>query len=139
MSNPSELPALAELGERLEAARQARRRKPSNPLLRPAWLVPAVLVAMVGLAFTPPGRTLTGEVGELVGIGEVGGPPTQPSKVGDFDPATGQVILAVGEAADGAQFEIVAYRAKQDATCVNVEFLDAPPDRAGVCYSGALN
>jgi hypothetical protein len=113
-------------------------------MLRPAYL-PLLLAALVGLAFTPPGRAVTGELGELVGIGEVGGPPSQPSRVGHFDPASRQVVLAVGEAADGPAFEIVAFRAKQDAggrgdaICVNVEWLDFPSDQSGSCYSGALN
>jgi len=147
MNERDDLPALAELGSRLEAARGAQRQGLRPQLWRPAFVLPAVLALIVGLMFTPPGRAVTGEIAELVGVGEVGGPPSEPSRVGDFDPASEQVVLAVGETADGVRYEIVAYRSDRDvgeredgAVCVNVEWLGpgTRSDLSGSCYAGTL-
>src|ERR671910_640933 len=48
-------------------------------------------------------------VGELVGIGDVGGPPTQ-EKHGGFMLADTAVVIDNGEAPDGSRYEWVAYR-----------------------------
>jgi hypothetical protein len=81
----------------------------NRPAARPGLVVALVLLAaLVGFAFTPPGRVVTGEIGELVGIGE---PATLPPRGGDNLPDDGQpVVIATGHAPDGTVYEVVARR-----------------------------
>jgi hypothetical protein len=113
--------------------------------MRPAFIAAAAVAAVGGFALTPPGQAVTDEIGELVGIAEVGGPPTESSQVGNFDPASGQIVLATGATSDDVPFEIVAYRSdrsisgRQDSTiCVNVEFPTVNAQQVESCYAGAL-
>jgi len=96
------------------------------------------------LVATPPGREAISRAAKLIGIGEVGGPPTEPTEVGSFESATDHIVLATGQTADDVPFEIVAYRSDvpiqgtEDATvCANIEFPGTVDDTQG-CYSGAL-
>lgn len=105
----------------------------------------AVLLFAAFLAATPAGRSAVGWAADLVGIGEVGGPPTRISEVGTFDPASDQIVLATGQTADRVPFEIVAFRSDRSLegtdgpfVCVNAEFPTLKSDRPGSCYSGAL-
>jgi hypothetical protein len=108
-------------------------------------LAAGILALILAASFTPPGRAATEWVGDLVGVGDVGGPPTRPSEVRDFGPASDQIVLATGETADGVAFEIVAFRSdkqiverEEQTVCVNVEFPGRQSDPAGSCYAGAL-
>jgi hypothetical protein len=128
----------AELAAR-PASRGGRRRS------RPALVTATVIAAVGAFALTPPGQAVTDEIGELVGLAEVGGPPTESSQVGNFDPATGQIVLATGATSDEVPFEIVAYRSdrsivgrEDSTTCVNIEFPTAKTDQVASCYAGAL-
>ena len=87
---------------------------------RPAYLRPVlaglIVAALVGLSFTPPGRAITGQVGEWVGIG---GPATidhsdDPSLVAEGN----QIVIAKAETADGARFEIVAFEGDHGAGAI---------------------
>ena len=69
----------------------------------------AILVAVVVL--TPPGRAASAWVGELVGIGEVGGSPTRDDRPMD---ASDAVVIDNGRAPDGSRYEWVAYRCDVD-------------------------
>jgi hypothetical protein len=69
----------------------------------------AVLVAVVLL--TPPGRAASAWVGELVGIGEVGGSPTREQR--GFE-ASEAVVIDNGRAPDGSRYEWVAYKCEVD-------------------------
>jgi len=147
MTPPEErLESLDLLGQRLaEAAASdipAARRVPALRIAIPTLLVAAI----TGLAFTAPGRAVTSDLAGLIGIGEVGGEPTQPSEVGNFDSASEQIVLAEGTTANRDPFEIVAFRSDEpvspgsDTICVNVEFPERPPGSYGrSCYAGALN
>ena len=133
------------LGKRLTEAASREIPTTRKPPKRRWIAVPILVAAVTGFAFTAPGRAVTDDLAELVGIGEVGGAPTQPSEVGDFDPASDQIVLATGTTANGDPYEIVAFRSNRlikegsDSICVNVEFLERASGRAGSCYAGALN
>ena len=118
--------AEAERGPHAEAGRgrmreAGRRRPPRLPDPAPSarrgtflsLAAAAVLVLVVLL--TPPGRAASAWVGELVGIGDVGGPPTQ-EKRGSFAVADTAVVIDNGEAPDGSRYEWVAYRCNVDLT-----------------------
>ena len=77
-------------------------------------LAAAVLLVFV-LLLTPPGRAASAWVGELVGIGDVGGPPTEDRR-GGFAVRDTAVVIDNGEAPDGTRYEWVAYRCKVDLT-----------------------
>jgi hypothetical protein len=69
----------------------------------------ALLAALVGFAFTPPGKTVSGELGDLVGIGEPATLPPEPFP-GLVGPRRPGVVIASGRAPDGAPYEVVASR-----------------------------
>lgn len=143
-TEPDDLPSLTALGERLAEASSKRRESLTGRSARPAFFALLILATLVGLGFTAPGKAVTSALSDLVG-GDVGGPPTQPSQVGAFDPASDQIVLAAGETADGSPFEIVAFRSERQivagdegAVCVNIEFFAVRSGSEGSCYSGEL-
>src|SRR5215204_2685354 len=78
--------ARAEVVERATGARPASEWRPRLLSIAAAFLL--VLVVLL----TPPGRAASAWVGDLVGIGDVGGPPTQDNR-GRFEkPGTAVVI-----------------------------------------------
>jgi hypothetical protein len=77
-------------------------------------LAAAALLVIVVL-LTPPGRAASAWVGDLVGIGDVGGPPTQ-EKRGGFADADSAVVIDNGVAPDGSRYEWVAYKCTVDLT-----------------------
>jgi hypothetical protein len=107
-------------------AREARERTVSQargdvaartPVPRRARAGALLLVGLAGvllvgvLLLTPPGRTAAAWVGELVGIGEVGGSPTQQKR----GPETSEeVVIDNGRAPDGSPYEWVAYKCEVD-------------------------
>jgi hypothetical protein len=96
----SNLPALDRLGEQLVAAESELEPSPSRlPALAIALGAAAVLV---GLSFTPPGRVVAGEVGELVGFGDE---PTVPQRAANEGDA---VVVGTGETPGGQPVELVA-------------------------------
>lgn len=95
--------ARAEIAGRETDASAAREWRPR--LLSVAAAVLLVIVVLL----TPPGRAASAWVGDLVGIGDVGGPPTQ-DKRGGFMLADTAVVINNGEAPDGSRYEWVAYR-----------------------------
>jgi hypothetical protein len=98
--------ARAEVARRGQAA--------SSPRLDRRWLLglatAALLVAVVLL--TPPGRAASAWVGELVGIGDVGGSPTLDRRPGGERGTA--VVIDNGRAPDGSRYEWVAYGCKID-------------------------
>jgi hypothetical protein len=81
---------------------------------------------MALLAATPQGRDAASWAGELVGIGEVGGPPA--SEIGDdFEPSRGPIVFATGTAPNGEPFELFAYRTADIGT--------GDPVKAGTCVA----
>ena len=78
---------------------------------RALGLAAVVLIAGVGL-LTPPGRAASAWVGELVGIGDVGGPPSR-EQPRWREPGT-SVVVENGSAPDGTRYEWVAYRCRID-------------------------
>jgi hypothetical protein len=96
--------ARAEVAGRAPAPRRAR---PRARLL--VGLAAGLLMGV--LLLTPPGRTAAAWVGELVGIGEVGGSPTQQKR----GPETSEeVVIDNGRAPDGSRYEWVAYKCEVD-------------------------
>jgi hypothetical protein len=76
-------------------------------------LVAALAAAVLAVALlTPPGRDASAWVGELVGIGEVGGKPTLEEH--GFDYTSRGVVVANGVAPDGTRYEWVVYDCKVD-------------------------
>jgi hypothetical protein len=72
----------------------------------------AALVLVAVLLVTPPGRAAAAWVGDLVGLGEVGGPPTQPKRT--FADSRTAVVIDNGTAPDGSRYEWVAYECSVD-------------------------
>ncbi len=75
----------------------------------------AVALLAVVVLLTPPGRAASAWVGDLVGIGDVGGPPTREKQGGFVKPSTA-VVIDNGVAPDGSRYEWVAYQCKEDLT-----------------------
>jgi hypothetical protein len=110
--------ARAEVAGRAPGAAPGRDRRP-----RLLSLAAAALLVIVVL-LTPPGRAASAWVGDLVGIGDVGGPPTQ-EKRGGFADAGSAVVIDNGVAPDGTRYEWVAYKCSVD-----------PEDGVGAGFKG---
>jgi hypothetical protein len=103
------VPGAARTPARRLARIATRRPARSAPRLLAGLAAAALVVAVVLL--TPPGRAASAWVGELVGIGDVGGPPTQDGR----GPETSEeVVIDNGRAPDGTRYEWVAYRCEVD-------------------------
>jgi hypothetical protein len=72
----------------------------------------AVALLVVVVLLTPPGRAASAWVGDLVGIGDVGGPPTREDHRGFVKPRTA-VVIDNGSAPDGTRYEWIAYQCKE--------------------------
>lgn len=83
-------------------------------------LAAAVAVLVAFLAATPPGRSVAGELGTLVGIGDE---PTEPVWAGERG-----VVIGAGEAAESYRYEVVA-QTNGGATCIAPQFPDVPKSR----------
>jgi hypothetical protein len=95
---------------RAEVSGRERARRPLRPAGRRV-LAGALAAAVLGAALlTPPGRDASAWVGELVGIGEVGGSPTLE---GHAFRERG-VVIANGRSPDGSRYEWVVYDCKVD-------------------------
>jgi hypothetical protein len=132
----TQLPLVETFGEELERAianRAGSRRRSQRRLLS---LCAAGLLAVSLL--TPPGRAASGLVGEWLGIGEPGGPPSldvpRPRGMLQKEPIR-PIVLSAGRAPDGVRFEFVlesfAEPARSDPPsedfryCLNLEWPDA--------------
>jgi hypothetical protein len=76
---------------------------------RPLVGVAAAVMLVIVFLLTPPGRAASAWVGDLVGIGDVGGPPSQ-EKQGRFIRPGTAVVIDNGTAPDGSRYEWVGYR-----------------------------
>jgi hypothetical protein len=85
-----------------------RRSRIAPRLMRLGVAALALLAALVGFAFTPPGKAVSDELGELVGIGEPATLPPDPFP--GLGPRRPGVVIASGRAPDGAPYEVVASR-----------------------------
>jgi hypothetical protein len=110
-------PASSEARERAVAAARAEVAGREGPApasrngTRRALTVALAAVVLAIVLVTPPGRSASAWVGELVGIGEVGGSATL--KEGGFKSSRG-VVIANGRAPDGTRYEWVVYDCKVD-------------------------
>jgi hypothetical protein len=98
--------ARAEVAGREAPARRAR------PAARRVLAIALAAAVLGGALFTPPGREASGWVGELVGIGEVGGSPTLTER--GFADTSGEIVIENGRAPDGTRYEWVVYECKVD-------------------------
>ena len=99
--------ARAEIAARGDAAES-----PSSMRGRRLSLAAVALLVIVVL-LTPPGRAASAWVGDLVGIGDVGGPPTKEKGGGFVKPSTA-VVIDNGSAPDGTRYEWIAYQCRVD-------------------------
>jgi hypothetical protein len=76
---------------------------------RPLLGIAAAVLLVIVVLLTPPGRAASAWVGDLVGIGDVGGPPSQ-EKQGSFIKRGTAVVIDNGTAPDGSRYEWVGYR-----------------------------
>jgi hypothetical protein len=90
-------------------ARGAPARAPRRPRRRALSIALAAALVGAGL-LTAPGRAATGWVGELVGVGDVGGSPTQKHR--GFEGKGAAVVVNNGFAPDGSRYEWVVYPCK---------------------------
>jgi hypothetical protein len=95
------------------SAREVPVAAPREGRRRALTLAAAALLAAV-LLLTPPGRAASAWVGELVGLGEVGGEPTQRYRTFGVDGTA--IVIDNGRAPDGTRYEWVAYECKVDMT-----------------------
>jgi hypothetical protein len=93
------------------ADREAPVRRP-RPAARRVLAIALAAAVLGGALFTPPGREASGWVGELVGIGEVGGSPTLTER--GFADTSGEIVIENGRAPDGTRYEWVVYECKVD-------------------------
>ena len=112
-----DLRVVAALGrefERVAERDRGRRRPRALPRLRRLAVVTAVaLLALTAL--TAPGKDAAAWMGRLVGIGEVGGSPTQKRHgFEDKGARAAPVVIDNGLAPDGTRYEWVAFRCKVD-------------------------
>lgn len=72
----------------------------------------ALVTALLAFSFTPPGRAVTGEVAELMGIG---GPATidHDEQRRPLEPTTDEIVISSGRTADGERYEIVAFEGRR--------------------------
>jgi hypothetical protein len=103
---------LAVAQARAEIAGRATSARSTHPDRRRLLALAAAILVVVVALLTPPGRAASAWVGELVGIGEVGGSPTQDERV--FDDEGSAVVIDNGRAPDGSRYEWVAYRCEVD-------------------------
>jgi hypothetical protein len=82
---------------------------------RPRLVALAATALLAFLLLSAPGRDATAWVGDLVGIGEVGGSPTGQKRGFEDKGAPGSaVVIDNGEAPDGTRYEWVAFRCEVD-------------------------
>jgi hypothetical protein len=124
--------------------RDAERRSWRNFRMRTATVVGVALTALA--VATPQGRDAVTWAAELVGIGEVGGPPTSEQRPSSVVPDSEQIVIGTGRAPDGTPFEIVAYRTdkavagepQDGTTCVFVDFPKGGDRGGGSCGDDIL-
>ncbi|HZC13273.1 MAG TPA: hypothetical protein VE270_04550, partial [Thermoleophilaceae bacterium] len=97
--------ARAEVGRPDRGAGSARLARPLLGLASAALLIGVLLL-------TPPGKAASAWVGQLVGIGDVGGPPTLERRT--FGERGTAVVIDNGRAPDGSRYEWVAYGCEVD-------------------------
>jgi hypothetical protein len=133
----TQLPLVEAFGEQLERAIASRGRSRRRSRRRALSLVFAAGLLATSL-MTPPGRAASGAVGEWLGLGEPGGPPTvddDRTRGGLHNEPLRSVVLAAGRAPDGVRYEFVLERLGEPAPsdpaaldsglCLNVEWPDA--------------
>jgi hypothetical protein len=98
--------ARAEVSGREQPARRGR--APGRRVLVAALAAAVLAVALL----TPPGRDASAWVGELVGIGEVGGSPTLTER--GFADTSREIVIENGRAPDGTRYEWVVYECRVD-------------------------
>jgi len=112
------LRVVAAIGREFERVIESEPSRGGRPFLRARALRLALvcLVALLGFCLaTAPGKEVAAWVGKLVGIGDVGGAPTQGQHgFEDHSSAKGPVVIDNGRAPDGARYEWVAYRCEVD-------------------------
>jgi hypothetical protein len=81
-------------------------------LARPLLGLASAALLIGVLLLTPPGKAASAWVGELVGIGDVGGAPTREHRT--FGERGSAVVIDNGRAPDGSRYEWVAYRCEVD-------------------------
>ena len=98
--------------EHIEARAGATRPRPPLRSRRHFALVLAACFAcLVGVSLlTPPGQAAIERVGRLLGVGQVGGPPTLHPRL---KPANAAIVIDDGRAPDGTRYEWSAYRSGQ--------------------------
>jgi hypothetical protein len=119
--------ARAAVIEASASAPPARKLNLQGPKLR---LALAMLLLALAVA-TPSGRTAISWAASLVGIGDVGGPPSIPQEFPSAPAAGDQVVVANGTAPDGTDYEIVAYESRNAGTCYRVDYPEQHADRSG--------
>src|SRR4051812_24874229 len=96
----------AEVTEPGQARGMRRRRR--------TWAVALTAGLLIALAFTPPGRAVTAQLGELVGIGEE--PTVDRDNPEASVVATGrQVVIATGTTPSGERYEMSAFAGGRSA------------------------
>jgi hypothetical protein len=107
------VPDALEARERtVAAARAAAPTRSAVPARRRAIALACAAALLGGGLATAPGRAVAGWVGELVGIGDVGGSPTKKQR--DRWEKGPPVVIDNGPAPDGSRYEWVAYGCEVD-------------------------
>jgi hypothetical protein len=146
----SEIPTPQAVQAREQAVAEARAEiaaRAQSPEAAPSWRprllsLAAVALLVVVVLLTPPGRAASAWVGDLVGIGDVGGPPTREDDRGFVKPSTA-IVIDNGVAPDGTRYEWIAYQCSEGGKGFGPKFegigytLDWPgvkgQERGGFC------
>lgn len=139
-----EFPALEALGaefSRLGASAEGARGVSRWPVGARIAIAAGLAALLAGfLALTPPGQSVADGFARLVGIGEIGGPPSIQSRPDNSQPAGDQVVIGNGQAPDGSRYEVVAYTTPSggasDDTCAFIDYPNQGQPGGGICGGG---
>jgi hypothetical protein len=152
----STITALRSLGEEFRRLDQTDGESPTGALGGRVLVAMVVIAAAIAFSFTPPGRAITGKVGDLLGIGDRATLP--PRHEPQLTHRAHGLVIGKGRAPDGTPFEIVADRSvfspptpgptpighpgrpigmpHEPVTCVTVDLLSKPPSHTTENCSG---
>jgi hypothetical protein len=127
---------IAARGTATHPPRTSRRRRRALTIVCAAGLLAAALL-------TPPGRAASGWIGERLGIGEPGGPPTIKDRATQ-EKIEKSIVFAAGRAPDGGRYEVVLDRFARPSkhappgetfnNCLDIEWPDVRREgRSGFC------
>lgn len=128
---------------RAEVAARATARRSRRPAARRMLSIVCAASLLTAALLTPPGRAGSGWIGERLGIGEPGEPPTIKDRRVGHGKIRKSTVFAAGRAPDGARYEVVLDRFVGPAknappgevfkSCLDIEWPGIREMRSGSC------